>query len=105
MNGMANPSGISPLEFNVLILQEEVENKVGNIWLPDEARDKMQWAETRGRVIDIAAAAFTEFGSGARVGETVIFSRHAGRNVKGVDGVEYKLVKDKDVLAVVRGAA
>lgn len=100
MDGM-NRSGITPLEFNVLIEVEKVEERTkGGLILPQTEAERMQWAETRGRIIAKSPAAFEDFPP-VDVGSTVIFAKHVGMLVKGEDGNEYKLVKDKDILAVV----
>ncbi|QDP58765.1 MAG: putative chaperonin 10 Kd subunit [Prokaryotic dsDNA virus sp.] len=99
-----NPSGINPMEYNVLVKPKTVENRTsGGLYIPDEAVDQQQWAETRATVVAVSADAFNAFGDRATPGDEVIFAKNAGRMVKGVDGVEYKLVKDKDIVAKVGG--
>lgn len=95
-----NPSGIEPMEFNVLVEAFEVENKTkGGLLLPDDHVDKVQFAQTRGRLVAVSAGAFSDLLDRAEPGETVIYAKHVGVFVDGADGKRYKLIKDKDVLA------
>jgi co-chaperonin GroES (HSP10) len=36
-------------------------------------------------------------------GDRIAFARHSGAFILGKDGVEYRIVKDKDVVAVIDG--
>lgn len=102
MNGM-NPSGIEPLEYNCVVLPAKVEERTkGGLIRPDELREREQWAEIQGTLIAAAPAAFDDFGAKPNLGDTVIHARHAGAMVRGRDGVEYRVCKDKDIVAVMR---
>jgi chaperonin GroES len=101
-----NLSGIQPSEFKVLILQDKVEQKsAGGIIIPDEAHERDQYAAMTGVIIAVSPLAFTyeHWPEGARkpsVGDHVVFAKYAGATVKGRDGVEYRLVNDRDICAV-----
>jgi len=96
-----NPSGIEPVEHNVLVRQVEVEKKTkGGLILIDDTAEKKQWAEQRATVIAVSPYAFEDYEKAAvGVGDLVIIARHAGGIVTGDDGVEYRMVKDKDIIA------
>jgi chaperonin GroES len=97
-----NPSGIEPLEFNVLVRQRETEKRTkGGLLLPDEHHERQQWAEVRATVIAMSPRAFDDLGTAPDIGDEVIIAKHAGAVVEGVDGVEYRIIKDKDVVAKV----
>ena len=101
-----NPSGIRPVEFNVLVKPKEVEEKTaGGIIVPDIARDRQQVAAVEGEIVAVSPLAFTyeDWGNHEmpKVGDRVYYAKYAGMIVKGVDGVEYRLTKDKDVAAVI----
>jgi len=102
-----NPSGINPLEYNVLVKPYEVPKQTaGGVLLPEDHHEKVQWAETRGTVIDISPLAF-DYAEGApvpRIGEDILHAKPAGNRVKGNDDVEYLMLKDKDVLAVMEAS-
>ena len=102
---MKNPSGICPLEFNVLIEPKKVADKTeGGIWKPDMLVDREQVAATEGVVLAVSPMAFVfeEDAPRAEPGDEVLFAKYAGMKVKGRDGNEYLIVKDKDVAAVYR---
>lgn len=96
-----NPSGIEPMEYNVIVEPYRVpEQTKGGVFFPQEHHEKVQWAETRGTVIAVSPTAFT-FEPGAptvQPGDEVMFSRHAGSLIKGMDEREYRVVKDKDII-------
>lgn len=101
-----NPSGIWPTEYNVLVKPDEIDEKIGNIIMADETRDRKQAMATRGTLVAVSDLAFTyeSWPEGARipqVGDTVIITKAAGVAVDGEDGETYRLLKDKDVAAVV----
>lgn len=105
----ANPSGISPTEYKVLVLPKPVEEKSkGGIIMPLDKVEKDKFAMTEGRIIAIAPLAFTYAsetewdGNRPVVGDVVIYERYQGVHVKGPkDGVEYVLVNDKAIFATV----
>ena len=97
-----NPSGIQPLEFNVLIRPRAPEKKTaGGLLIPDDVADRNYHASERGEVIALSVEAFKEIGGRPEVGQTVAIVRYSGTKITGRDGEEYRIVKDKDVLAIV----
>jgi len=108
MKKMSNESGISPTEFKCLIFPKPVEEKSkGGIILPDETKDRDQFAQLEGTLIDASPLAFTyhdgtvETFNPPKAGDQVLFAKYAGTTVKGRDGKEYRIVNDKDICAVV----
>ena len=101
-----HPSGIVPTEFKVLVLPVTVAEKTkGGIIIPDEKLERDQYAAMEGVIIAASPLAFTyeNWPDGARkpqVGDRVICAKYAGATVEGRDGVKYRLVTDKDVMAV-----
>lgn len=102
-----NTSGIKPIEFNVLVKQDAVQEKTeGGLFLAEESKDRERHAETRGVLVAVSPMAFTyddwpEGEEPPKPGAKVIFARHAGTFVEGVDGEEYRVLKDKDVVGVI----
>lgn len=92
---------IKPLGDRVVIkvLEREEKTKSG-IVLPDTAKEKPQ----EGKIIAVGTGKVLENGQrvpmDVKVGDKVIFSKYAGTEVK-IDGVEYLIVSDRDVLAIV----
>lgn len=99
-----NLSGLRPIEFNVLVKQKKVEEKIGSIILAEQTREREQAAAIEGEIVAISPLAFTyeEWGTEdkPKIGQWCIFAKYAGMKVKGRDGEEYLLVKDKDLAAV-----
>ena len=99
--------GIRCVEYNVLIKQDEVSEKTsGGLYLSEETKDRDRHSETRGTLVGVSPMAFSfdEWPPDEpkpQVGQAVIFAKHAGVFVEGNDGVEYRVVKDKDVVAVI----
>lgn len=102
-----NESGINPIEFNVLVLQDKIEEKTkGGLMKPDEVVEREKHAQVSGTIIATSPLAFNEdiYPSGMerpKPGDRIAFVRHAGTFIRGKDGVEYRIVKDKDVVAVI----
>ena len=92
---------ITPLFDNVLIkpLQAE-ERTAGGIILPDTVKEKPQV----GLVMAIGDGAFDEDGKRmpmvVKVGQKVMYKKWGGNEVK-VNGEEWMIVEQKDILAIV----
>ena len=84
---------------------EEEQTTVGGIVLPDTALEKPQ----RGTVVAAGPGAKnSENGEiiplDVAVGDTVVFSKYGGTDIR-VDGSDYLILRESDVLAKVVGAA
>lgn len=100
-----NP-GLIPVEYNVVILPEPVEEKIGSIIRPNVTKDADEMAQTRGRLVAISPLAFNydNWPVDARkpvAGDVVWYGKYAGVLVTGADKREYRICKDKDVGAIV----
>ena len=92
---------LNPLSNRVVIKFEEAEEKTKTgIILTASAQEKPQVAE----VVAIGPGKLTDNGTVAamtvKVGQRVIASKYAGNVVK-LDGVEYTILSEDDVLAIV----
>lgn len=89
----------SPGYLVIISLSAQTQTASG-IYLPDSAGEKPQ----KGEVVAMGDEEITEHGakrkSPAKVGDTVIYKKWGGNEVK-IDGVEYLFVKFDDILAVV----
>lgn len=92
---------IKPLGDRVVVkvLQGEEKTKSG-IVLPDTAKEKPQ----EGEVLAVGTGKLLENGTRVpmevQVGDRVIFSKYAGTEIK-IEGEEYLILSERDVLAVV----
>ena len=95
---------VRPLHDRILVQRlDEGEQQVGGIIIPDSAKEKPQ----RGKVI---ATGDGKVGDGGRrvkldvkAGDTILFGKYSGQEIK-LDGVEYLIMKEDDVLAAVEAA-
>lgn len=89
----------------MLVRPAKIEEKSkGGILLPDESKDRNQFAQMEGELIAISPLAFTysddQGWDKPKPGDRVLFAKYAGAVVKGRDGIDYRIVNDKDVAAV-----
>lgn len=104
-----NSSGIKPTEYKVLVKPIKVDDKTkGGIILPDEHKDREQFAQMQGTLIAISPLAFTYADDDAwgdaekpKPGDKVMFAKFAGAAVKGMDGADYRIINDRDLTAVI----
>ena len=96
---------VRPLHDRVIVQRlEEGEQKVGGIIIPDTAKEKPQ----QGKVI--AAGNGKSKDDGKRIpldvtsGDTILFGKYSGQEIK-LDGVEYLIMKEDEVLAIIEGGA
>ncbi len=100
--------GIECLEYKVLVKPRKAEERTkGGIVLPEQVVEKDQHAAMEGEIAAMSPFAFTyeEWPLGARkprVGDVVVFARYSGITQKGDDGIEYRIMNDKDIVAIRR---
>ena len=92
---------VRPLGEKVLIKRDEAEGKTsGGIVLPDTAKEKPK----EGKVIAIGDGRILKSGARAKVqvkkGDRVLFSSYGGTEVR-IDGEDYLLMSEDDILAVI----
>jgi len=94
---------IRPLNDRLLVQRlEEEEKTAGGIIIPDSAKEK----PAEGKVVAAGPGKLND--SGDRValqvkeGDVVLFSKYGGTDVK-IDGEDYLIMREDDVLGVVEG--
>ena len=92
---------VKPLDDRVLVQQSEAEEvSAGGIVLPDTAKEKPQ----RGKVVATGPGKLLDTGKrgkpSLKKGDEVFYGKYAGTEVK-IDGKEYVILRESDVLAVV----
>jgi len=92
---------IKPILDHILIQPlEDGDKTASGIYLPETAKEKPQ----KGKVISVGPGKF-EHGNlikpGVKKGDVVIFKKWGGEEIT-VEGKEYKLVKEEDILAIVK---
>jgi chaperonin GroES len=94
-----------PLHDRVLVKRIEAEEKSpGGIIIPDTAKEKPQ----EGEVIAVGPGGRDQSGKltpiDVKVGNRVLFGKWSGTEIK-LDGVEYLIMKETDILGVLTEAA
>ncbi len=93
---------IQPLADRVLVkrLDEEEEQKVGGIIIPDTAKEKPQEAE----IVAVGPGGRSDDGERipleVKEGDKVLIGKYSGTEVK-IEGEEYLIMREDDVLAIV----
>jgi chaperonin GroES len=92
---------LKPMFDNVVVEHVEQDDKTsGGIFLPDTAKEKPQEGIIRavgtGRVTDKGDVVKMH----VKAGDRVIYRKYSGSEVK-VDGTEYLIIPEKDILAIV----
>jgi chaperonin GroES len=92
---------LRPLHDRILVTRiEEDEQVVGGIIIPDSAKEKPQ----QGKVIAVGAGKADKDGKriplDVKANDTILFGKYSGQEVK-IDGEEYLIMREDEVLAVV----
>ena len=92
---------VRPLHDRIIVKRlEEGEQKVGGIIIPDTAKEKPQ----QGKVLAVGNGRVNDEGKrvpiDVRAGNLILFGKYAGQEIK-LDGEEYLIMKEDDVLAVI----
>lgn len=85
-------SPIKPLADRVVAVREEAKTQTASgIYLPDTAKEKPAYAVVEAVGPDV---------KGIKIGDRVVYKEYTATELK-VDGKEYLIVKEEDVLATV----
>jgi chaperonin GroES len=95
----------TPLHDRILIRRiEEGESTRGGIIIPDTAKDKPQ----EGEVVTVGKGKINEEGKvrplDVKEGDRILFGKYAGTEIK-LDGEEFVIMREEEVLGVISGAA
>ncbi|MBS4015099.1 MAG: co-chaperone GroES [Candidatus Latescibacteria bacterium] len=91
---------LKPLADRIVVERLEEEVKKGGIIIPDSAKEKPQ----HGKVIAAGPGRFDDKGNRipmeVKKGDTILFGKYSGNEIK-VDDIEYLIMREDDVLAIV----
>jgi chaperonin GroES len=95
----------TPLHDRLLVRRiEEAGTTRGGLIIPDSAKEKPQ----EGQVISIGKGKTNDEGKvlplALREGDRILFAKYSGTEIK-IDGEDFLIMKEEDVLGVVTGAA
>jgi chaperonin GroES len=96
---------VRPLHDRIIVRRlEEGEQTIGGIIIPDSAKEKPQ----RGEVIAAGDGKLNDDGKrvplDVKAGDQILFGKYTSQEVK-LDGEDYLIMREDEVLAVVGGAA
>jgi chaperonin GroES len=96
---------VRPLHDRIIVQRlEEGEQKIGGIIIPDSAKEKPQ----QGKVIAAGNGKVKDDGKrvalDVQAGDTILFGKYSGQEIK-LDGQEYLIMREDEVLAVIDQAA
>jgi len=99
----SNIMQIRPIHDRLVVRRlEEGEQAIGGIIIPDSAKEKPQ----RGTVIAAGDGKMKENGKrvplSVKTGDLILFGKYSSQEIK-LDGQEYLIMREDDVLAVVDG--
>ena len=94
---------VRPLHDRIIVQRlDEGEQKVGGIIIPDTAKEKPQ----QGKVIAVGNGKSKDDGKrvplDVKSGDTILFGKYSGQEIK-LDGEEYLIMREDEVLAVIEG--
>ena len=94
-----------PLHDRVVLKRiEETQTAKGGIIIPDTAKEKPQ----EGEVVAVGKGKRLEDGKvvplDVQVGDRILFGKYSGSDIK-LDGDEYMIMREDEVLGVIEGAA
>ena len=94
-----------PLHDRVLVKRVDAEEKtVGGIIIPDTAKEKPM----EGEVVAIGSGARNEAGTivplDVKKGDRILFGKWSGTEIR-VDGQDYLVMKESDVMGIIQQAA
>jgi chaperonin GroES len=96
---------VRPLHDRIIVQRiEEGEQRVGGIIIPDTAKEKPQ----QGKVIAVGSGKVKDDGKrqplDVKAGDVILFGKYSGQEIK-LDGEEYLIMREDEVLAVLDGEA
>lgn len=97
---------VRPLRDRILVerIEEAEQKSTGGIIIPDSAREKPQ----QGRVIAVGKGRVNDEGEvfplDVKPGDAILFGKYSGTEIK-IEGKEYLIMKEDEVLGVTDGVA
>jgi len=102
---MKNESGIWPVEYKCLVqMMPRTDKTEGGIYIPKSSQEKEQVNMDVGIFVFAGGCAFQDPDwpkhNIPKPGQKVLFDRYAGSIQKGMDGMDYRLLNDKEIGAL-----
>jgi chaperonin GroES len=92
---------VRPLHDRIIVQRlDEGEQQIGGIIIPDSAKERPM----QGKVLAVGDGRMTDDGKriplDVAAGNVILFGKYSGQEIK-LDGLEYLIVKEDEVLAVI----
>ena len=93
---------LKPLGDRVIVKPAEAEEQTASgLVIPDTAQEKPQ----RGEIVAVGEGKRDDDGNrvpmDVAVGDVIIYGKYGGQEIK-IEGVEYKILEERDVIAIVQ---
>jgi len=100
---MASETKLRPLHDRIVVRRKEAaERTASGLYIPDTAKEKPQQAE----VVAVGDGKYDNDGKRIKLdvkkGDTILIGKYSGTEIK-IDDVEYTILREDEVLAVVEG--
>ena len=94
---------LQPLADRVIVKPLDAEETTkGGIVLPDTAKEKPQEGEivavVKGKILEDGSVRALE----VKVGNRILYGKYSGTEISAKDGMEYLIMREDDILAVVK---
>jgi chaperonin GroES len=96
---------IRPLHDRIVVkrIDEETEKTASGLYIPDSAKEKPQ----QGEVVAVGNGKRNDKGErdalDVKAGDRILFGKYSGSDIK-IDGTEYLIMREDEVLGVLEGA-
>jgi chaperonin GroES len=97
---------IRPLYDRIVVkrIEDDTEKTAGGLFIPDSAKEKPQ----QGEVVSVGQGKRNEDGKliplDVKAGDRILFGKYSGSDIK-VDGAEYMIMREDEVLGVLEGGS
>jgi chaperonin GroES len=96
---------VRPLHDRIIVHRlDEGEQQIGGIIIPDSAKEKPQQGTVMAAGSGRAKNGGTRVPLDVKAGDRILFGKYSGQEIK-LDGEDYFIMKEDDVLAVIDGPA
>src|SRR4029077_1259011 len=95
-----SPMNVRPLHDRIIVQRlEDTAPRPGAIIIPDSAKEKPQQGVVLAAGLGKAGKDGVRVPLDVKAGDTILFGKYSGQEIK-LDGVEYLIMKEDDVLAI-----
>lgn len=101
---LENRSGVSAMDLRVIVKPDVPKEKIGSVFLPESAKDQKKYGAVKGTVVSVGENAFEEACARSKAfkrpkeGDRIMFGQYAGHRFEGLDGDDYLIMNDEDIL-------